>query len=398
MALPIIKSAPKKALGVHVGASQIRVVELERVKGELRLSNIGWTETPSEAYVGSHMENPSIVAGAISRLLASRNIRTKRVIGTMDGNEVIQRTITLPSMAKKDLRKAIVFETEASLPSTGEENILDYQIFRVFEDPEDNSEQVEVLIMSTQRQNAVALAEALTQADLKPAAIDFTPVASFRSEKRSEAFMEHGEDLIVISINDRSTDLAIIHQGHLRIIRTLPIGAMNILDVIGEKPLFEDRVDKLEKGQAEKEEKQEEIPPEQRPFQSFDPFGGGSDVPFGGGGSAVLKGSHEVVGVARIDGIITDLADETLNTIRYGQSYGKEQSEVKYAIINGYFPYREDFILSLSDKLGMDVFPGAPFSGIDISGSHLEEELIDRFAPNFSTACGLALRGVGEYE
>jgi type IV pilus assembly protein PilM len=399
VALPFLKSAPKKCLGLHVGASQIRVVEIERSKSGLMLTNVGWMETPSEAYVGSHLENPSIVSGALSRLLASRNIRTKRVIGTIDNNDTIARTIVLPSMAKKDLRKAIVFETEASLPSTGEENILDYQILRVFENPEDNSEQVEVLILSTHRQNAVALAEAMTQADLKPVAIDLTPIAVFRAERRSDTYLEQGEDLIVITINDRCIDLTIIHQGHVRLVRSLPIGASNMLDILGEKPLFSDKEDAFKKGADEGVSEPE---PEQDSPDAFDPFAGGGRAapsPFGAGrGGLHMSSPGEAPGIGRIESLITDLADETLNTMRYGQSFGKEQSEVKYALINGYFPYKENFIESLKEKLGLDVFAGSPFASLDVTSPSLDSDLIDRFSPNFSAACGLALRGVGEYE
>lgn len=399
MALPFLNTTPKKALGLHIGASQIRVVEIERGKTDLMLTNIGWIETPSEAYVGSHLENPSIIAGAVSRLLASRNIRTKRVLATIDANDTIARTILLPSMAKKDLRKAIIFEMEASLPSTGEENMLDYQVLRVFENPEDNSEQVSVLILSTQRQNTVAMAEAMTQADLKPVAIDLTPVASFRAEKRSDTYLENGEDLIIITINDRCTDLTIINQGNVRFVRSLPIGSANILDAVGEKPLFNDVQDRLAKEQK-KEPAPESTDESEDDVKAFDPFGG-TDVPSPFGGSAgqpTMMDQPETMGIGRIENLITELADETLNTMRYGQSIGKEQTDVKYAMINGYFPFREDFIASLKDKLGQDVYAGDPFSSLDLTSPGLEEDLINRFAPNFSTACGLALRGVGEYE
>ncbi|MBU1024294.1 pilus assembly protein PilM [bacterium] len=402
MALPFFKSAARKALGLHIGASQIRLVEIERTKTDLKLLNVGWIETPSEAYVGSHLENPSIVAGAITRLLASKNIRTKRALATIDANDTIARTIMLPSMAKKDLRKAIIFETEASLPSTGEENILDYQILRVFENPEDNTEQVAVLILSTQRQNAVAIAEALTQADLKPQAIDITPVASFRSEKRSDTYQDHGEDLILITINDKCTDLTIINKGSVRFVRSLPMGSANMLDVLGEKPLFHDIEDKLDKGRETVDKEPEpEDEPEEDVVKPFDPFGGtGPSL----GGRSHLGTSHsfmdpgESSGLGRIDSIITELADETLNTMRYGQSIGSDQADIKYAILNGYFPYKEGFIESLKEKLGQDVYSGDPFSNMDLTSPGLDNDLIERFAPNFSTACGLALRGVGEYE
>lgn len=389
----------KRAVGLHIGATMIRAVEVERSGDVARLVNLGWTETPHEAYTGPRMENPALVAGAISRLLASMGVRAKHAVTALDADRVIIRPITLPNMSKKELRKAILFETEASLPeATGEiPNIFDYKITRVYESQEDNTEKVEVLIMAAEREPVIALAEAVQQADLQPLAVDLSPVAAWRAERRSPFIREHGEDFILITVNDRCTDLSIVHNGALRLIRSLPIGTLQFLEQLGEQPMFDENADSFE---APPEPEPQVLPdpemdPEEapNPFEAFDPFASSSS--FADTQMEHLQAQVERRGLPRVEQLITDLVDETLNTIRYGQSFGKEGAEIGFAVVDGYYPYGQQFCDFMADKLGMPVLAGDPFADLDHDTANLDEQLLGRYAPIFSTSVGLAIRGLG---
>ncbi|HYE77847.1 MAG TPA: pilus assembly protein PilM, partial [bacterium] len=337
----------------------------------------------------------------ISRLLASMGVRAKHAVTTLDADRVIIRPITLPSMNKKELRKAILFETEASLPeATGEiPNIFDYKITRVYESPEDNTEKVEVLIMAAEREPVIALAEAVQQADLQPLAVDLSPVAAWRAERRSPFIREHGEDFILITVNDRCTDLSIVHNGALRLIRSLPIGTLQFLEQLGEQPMFDEEASAAS-FEPEPEPEPEILPePEMEPdeapnpFEAFDPFATTSS--FADTQMEQFVAQVERQGLPRVEQLITDLVDETLNTIRYGQSFGKEGAEISFAVVDGYYPYGQQFCDFMADKLGMPVLAGDPFADLDHEGGDLDEQLVGRYAPMFSTAVGLAIRGLG---
>jgi type IV pilus assembly protein PilM len=392
---------PKRALGIHVGPAQIKLVEIERGR-EPTIINLLWEETPPEAYVGSRLENPSALAASISRMLQAHKIKTKLVLGAVDGSEVIARTIVLPNMPIRELRKAILFETEASLPAGAGDNVLDYAILRSFTSEEDNSEKVEVLILSAQKQPLGLLVEAFLESGLKPLALDLTPVAAHRAEKRSSTIKERGQDYILITINDRCTDLSIIYDGGVRLIRSIPIGSVGFVDALGEKHLFDAGLG--EDGKARPASKRSEDEDtnitkhdeEELEFGAFgeDPFSSESTVREE---AVSQEGPDDADELARLNPLMTELVDETLNTIRYGQSFGKERIEILFGVIDGYFPFGKNFIRSMSDKLGIPVIPGDPLSSLQISGTNIREDLVRYFAPDFSCAVGLALRGIHQF-
>lgn len=392
----------KRVVGLQVGATLIRAVEVERTGEVARLVNVGWTETPPEAYTGHRMENPALVAGAVARLLSSMNVRARHVVSSLDADRVIIRPITLPSMNKKELRKAIQFETEASLPeATGEiPNLFDYKVTRVYESAEDNTEKVEVLIMAAEREPVVALAEAIQQSDMEPVAIDLTAVAAWRAERRSPFIRDHGDEFVLITVNDRCTDLSIVHAGAVRLVRSLPIGAQQFLEQLGEAPMFDESLQEDDYSAAPvmpepviEQEPEPDPTAAPNPFEAFDPFA--TSTAFAESAVESIQAQVERRGLGRVEQLITDLVDETLNTIRYGQSFGKDSAEIGFAVVDGYYPYGQKFLDFMAEKLGMPVLAGDPFSDLDATAAELDENLLGRYAPVFSPAVGLAIRGLG---
>jgi type IV pilus assembly protein PilM len=397
---PLFNIAPKRALGIHVGPAQIKLVEIERVR-EPVIVNMIWEETPPEAYVGNRLENPSALASALIRILQSNRIKTRIALGAVDGSEVITRNIVLPNMPIKELRKAILFETEASLPSGTGDNVLDYSILRIFTSDDDKAEKVEALIISAQKQPLGLMVEAFLEAGLRPVALDLTPVAALRAEKRSAAVMERGGEFIQITINDKCTDLTIVFDHEARILRSIPIGSVGFVDALGQKHLFDAGLtDGDGKTAAQMAAEDEDLGIEEDgdklEFGAFgeDPFSAEMTV---GEDVGVQESVGELDELARLNPLMTELVDETLNTIRYGQSFGKDRSEITYGVLNGYYPYGENFIRSMSDKLGIPIIPGDPLSGVGIVDTGIREDLIKYFAPDFSCAVGLALRGIHQF-
>lgn len=399
--LPFKRIAPKRALGIHVGPAQLKLVEIERTGREPLITQMVWEETPPEAYVGSRLENPSALAAILSRIIQTNRIKTKVALAAVDGSEVIARTITLPNMPIRELRKAILFETEASLPSGTGDNVLDYAILRSFVSEEDQSEKVEVLILSAQKQPLGALVEAMLEAGLSPGALDFTPVAAHRAERRSPAIQERGGEYILITINDRCTDLTVVYDGQVRIVRSIPIGSTGFLDALGEKHLFDAGLEggAVEHG-ARRAAEEEDLGISRRADEDVE-FGSFGEDPFSAEASArdealAREGAdmEERDELARLNPLMTELVDETLNTIRYGQSWSKERSEIGFGVVDGYFPYGKHFVKSISDKLGIPVIPGDPLTGIRVAETGIREDLVSYFAPDFSCAVGLGLRGI----
>ncbi len=399
---PLFNMIPKRALGLHVGPAQVKLVEIERGGTNPTITNLLWDETPPEAYVGTRLENPSALASTLIRMIQTARIKTKITLAAVDHIDVLSRNITLPNMPVRELRKAILFETEASLPSGTGDTVLEYSILRTYVDPEDNSEKVDVLILSAQKQPLGLLVESILEAGLRPIALDLTPVAAHRAEKRSPSITERGSEYIVITINDKCTDLTIIYENEVRVIRSIPIGSVGFMDALGEKHLFDAGLAADAPASTyQAEPSAEDLGISKTSSEDLE-FGSFGEDPF----SAELGVSDELIShdnveemdeLSRINPLMTELVDETLNTIRYGQSIGRERIEIGFGVLNGYYPYGDNFVRSMSEKLGIPIIKGDPLTGINIVESGIKEDLITHFAPDFSCAVGLALRGIHQF-
>jgi len=70
----------KSTVGLDIGSSSIKVVEIARERSGDRLVNYGISEPLSEAIVDGEIMDRQMVQEAISNLMESRQIRNKSVV------------------------------------------------------------------------------------------------------------------------------------------------------------------------------------------------------------------------------------------------------------------------------------------------------------------------------
>jgi len=175
-----------------------------------------------------------------------------------------------------------------------------------------------------------------------------------------------------------------------------------MVDALGEKHLFDAGIGGGRGASvAAKASEDEVLHIEKRREEDLE-FGAFGEDPFAADASSreealAREGVDERDELARLNPLMTELVDETLNTIRYGQSFGKERSEITFGVVDGYFPYGEQFVRSMSDKLGIPVITGDPIANIKIAETGIRDDLVRYFAPDFSCPIGLALRGIHQF-
>ena len=118
----------KNLVGIDIGSSSVKMVELKEINGEYHLENIGMASIPSEAIVDNTiMESISIVE-AIKGLIKANKIKTKNVSSSISGSSVIIRKILLPVMSSEELDSTIQWEAEQYIPFEMSDVNIDYQI------------------------------------------------------------------------------------------------------------------------------------------------------------------------------------------------------------------------------------------------------------------------------
>jgi type IV pilus assembly protein PilM len=120
----------KTVIGLDIGSSTVKAVELEPHGGSFRLRAMGYASLPPEAIVQGSFMNAPAISSAISEACAMAGFKSKEVVTSVSGHSVIVKRISLPAQSKEELEETIRWEAEQYIPVDINEVNIDHQILR----------------------------------------------------------------------------------------------------------------------------------------------------------------------------------------------------------------------------------------------------------------------------
>ncbi len=121
-------SSATSYLGVDIGTSSIKLVELENYKNQARLKTYGYADVSINILSSAIEKNNQSIADYINQIANRAHIQTRQVVAALPTFSVFNFIINLPAMPKKDLDAAIKWEAKKFIPVPLEEMILDWKI------------------------------------------------------------------------------------------------------------------------------------------------------------------------------------------------------------------------------------------------------------------------------
>ena len=118
----------KSIVGLDVGSSSIKAVELKKGRGGIEVVHLGLEALAPDIVVDSMIVDSGTVSSAISKLFSENAIKTKSVATAVSGHSVIVKKISLPSMSDAELAETIQKEAAQHIPFDLADVNLDYQI------------------------------------------------------------------------------------------------------------------------------------------------------------------------------------------------------------------------------------------------------------------------------
>ena len=97
----------KTIVGLDVGSSSIKAVELKRGRGGIEVAHLGLEPLAPDIVVDSMIVDSGTVSSAISKLFSENQIKAQRVATAVSGHSVIVKRIPMPSMSDQELAEAI---------------------------------------------------------------------------------------------------------------------------------------------------------------------------------------------------------------------------------------------------------------------------------------------------
>ncbi len=166
-------SKKKNLVGLDIGSSSVKAVEMKPGKGDMfSLTNVGIEFLPSEAIVDGQIMDSTSVIDAIQRLFSEYRIKTQEVATAISGSSVIVKQIQLPSMSAQELAESIHWEAEQYIPFDIQEVNLDYQIL-----DEGAGGNMNILLVAAKKDKINDYMSVITQAGRKPVVMDIDAFA-----------------------------------------------------------------------------------------------------------------------------------------------------------------------------------------------------------------------------
>ncbi len=163
----------KSIVGLDIGSSSIKAVELKKAKGNIEVAHVGFEPLASDIVVDSMIVDSGSVSNAISKIFGESAIAAKAVATSVSGHSVIVKKISIPTMSDSELADHIQTEAAQHIPFDIADVNIDYQILS-----EDLSgPQMDVLLVAVKKDKILNYTNVLSLAGKAPAVVDIDAFA-----------------------------------------------------------------------------------------------------------------------------------------------------------------------------------------------------------------------------
>src|SRR5712675_2881599 len=163
----------KSIVGLDIGSSCIKAIELKRSKGEIVVSHLGVEPLASDIVVDSMIVDSGSVSSAISKLFGEHAIKTKSVATSVSGHSVIVKKISVQPMSEGELAESITTEAAQHIPFDIADVNVDFDILN----PDDTGPQMDVLLVAVKKDKILNYTNVLSLAGKSPAVVDIDAFA-----------------------------------------------------------------------------------------------------------------------------------------------------------------------------------------------------------------------------
>jgi type IV pilus assembly protein PilM len=194
----------KTLVGLDIGSSSIKAIELQRSRGQLELTHVGMEPLGADIVVDSMIVDSGSVANTIAKLFADSGMKSKDVATSVSGHSVIVKKITLPAMPDDELAETIRNEAAQHVPFDIADVNLDYQVLT--DDP--TAANLDVLLVAVKKDKILNYTNVLSLAGKVPAVVDVDAFAlqncyEFNYEPQSNstvALLNFGASVLNINV------------------------------------------------------------------------------------------------------------------------------------------------------------------------------------------------------
>jgi type IV pilus assembly protein PilM len=347
----------KAVIGLDIGSSAVKAIELKAVGKGFKVSAIASEPIPPDSIVDGAIIDGTAVADAIRRLFENKAFKTKEVAASLSGNAVIVKKINLPVMTEAELAESIHWEAEQYIPFDIQDVNLDYQILDPGTGP-DSKGTMDVLLVAAKKEKIADYTGVIAQAGRVPVIVD---VDAFALQNAFEVNYGIDPQAVVVLLNAGAS-------------------AININILTGDQSIFTRDISLG--GNAYTEAVQKEL-----------------NLPFDA--AEQLKKGEPTEGASFDDvrPVLQTMTENVLLEIQKTFDFFKASASsdrIDRILLSGGASRVDGFAEALAERFGAPVEPFDPFRTVTLDAAKLGVGNAEALMPTAAVAVGLALRRTGE--
>lgn len=345
----------KDTVGLDIGASSIKAVQLAKTRGGYELVRLGIAPLHPETIVDGVIMDSGTVMSAIQKIFTENQIKSKDVVVAVSGHSVIVKKIKLAKMKPEELEEAIPFEAEQYVPYAVEDVNLDFQ---VLESTTPEANEMDVLLVAVKKDIINDYLSIISTAGLQTVVVD---VDAFALQNAFEIAYELDREQVVglVNLGAAVMNINILQGGVSEFTRDSALGGNRYTESI-QKMLG------LSYEQAE-------------------------TLKLGG---EVDGRTHEDARPA-IDMVNTELAGEIRRSFDFFRS-SSHSDTIHRVILSGGCARLPGLVEFLSENLEIPCEVANPLRNIKADSKTFDPEYLEVIAPQLAVSVGLALRQAGD--
>jgi type IV pilus assembly protein PilM len=347
------KRGKKSMVGVDIGSSSVKAVELQGKNGDFQLVSLGYESLQPDSVVDGQIMELNAVSSAIGNIFTEHKIKTTKVAAGVNGHSVIVKNIVLPQMSEAELQESFAWHAEEHIPFDISDVNLDYHVTGSSPDA------IHVLLAACKRDKIANLKQAIQLAGKQPAVID---VDAFALQNCYELNYEPqpGQVVALLNIGASTTNINILNGDRSVFTRDATFGGNQYTSLL-QKELG------LTFEQAEQVKRGMPLPESIEP-RDIEPI---------------------------LDTVSDILALEIQKTMDFYRATVEDGEEaVQQILVSGGGSKLNGLIEFLSTRFEIPVEVFDPFRKIRVDSRGFDPDYMREIVPEMAIAVGLALRGV----
>ncbi len=344
----------KTVLGLDIGSSAIKLVQLQESKKGLELANFAMAQLEPETIVEGEMISTSAVIEKILAIFTQSRIKQREVAISVSGNGIIIKMLSLPLTSEEEIAEGIKWDAEQNIPYAIDEVYIDHQVIRT----RPAQGQADVLLIAAKKTFCDQHLEVVREAGLEPVVLD---VDCFAVQNAFEVNYEipQGETVVLLNIGASTINVNVLQSGITAFARDI---------LIGGKLYTEELQKQLNVSNKDAEALKLSATYEENPAPEV---------------QRVLAAVNET------------LAGEILRTLDYYRSTFSDD-HLSTIYLSGGTARVPSLAKTIEMRTGLTVELMDPFHKIAIDPNLFDLEYIDQVRPMAAVAVGLALRRGGD--